>query len=62
MKRSLVCSVCLEADGVESASVIEHICTNEHTGKAFTAHVCAHCLEVGRETRVTCRRFIPGTT
>jgi hypothetical protein len=49
--------VCLEADGVESAPVVEHRCTNEYTGKDFTAHVCARCLEVGRETRVTCRTF-----
>jgi hypothetical protein len=59
MKRPLVCRVCLERDGVESASVVEHRCTNEHTGKDFTAHVCARCLEVGHETRVTCRTFVP---
>lgn len=57
MKRPLVCGVCLEADGVESAAVVEHRCTNEHTGKDFTAHVCARCLKAGRETRVTCRSF-----
>jgi hypothetical protein len=60
MKRPLVCRVCLDRDDVESASVVEHRCINEHTGKDFTAHVCARCLEVRRETRVTCRTFIPG--
>lgn len=29
MKRPLVCSVCLGRDGVESASAVEHLCTNE---------------------------------
>jgi hypothetical protein len=57
MKRPLVCRVCLHRDGVVSASVVEHLCTNERTGKDFTAQVCARCLEIGRETRVTCRTF-----
>jgi hypothetical protein len=57
MKRPLVCKVCLERDGVETVAVVEHRCTNERTGEEFTAHVCARCLEVGRETRVTCRTF-----
>lgn len=56
----LVCRVCLERDGVELASVVEHRCTNERTGVEFTAHVCARCLEVARETRVTCRSFTRG--
>jgi hypothetical protein len=51
------CRVCVERDGIESASVVEHRCTDERTGKHFTANVCAHCLEAGRETRVTCRTF-----
>jgi hypothetical protein len=57
MKHPLVCRVCLERDGVESASVVERRCTNQHTGKDFKTHVCARCLEAGRETRVTCRTF-----
>lgn len=59
MKRPMVCRVCLEADGAESASVVEHRCTNEQTTKAFKAFVCARCLEAGRVTRVTCRTFAP---
>jgi hypothetical protein len=55
----LLCRLCLESDGVESTSVVEHRCTDERTGKHFTANVCARCLEVGRETRVTCRTFTP---
>jgi hypothetical protein len=51
------CRVCLERDGAESTSVVEHRCTDERTGKHFTANVCARCLELGRETRVTCRTF-----
>jgi hypothetical protein len=57
MKSPMVCRVCLERDGVEAALVVEHRCTNQHIGKDFTAHVCARCLEAGRETRVTCRAF-----
>jgi hypothetical protein len=52
-----VCGSCLEQDGVESRAVIEHRCTNDQTGKRFTAFVCARCLNSGRETRVTCRSF-----
>jgi hypothetical protein len=52
-----LCRVCIERDGIESASVVEHRCTDERTGKHFTANVCARCLKAGRETRVTCRTF-----
>jgi hypothetical protein len=52
-----LCRVCVERDGIESASVVEHRCTDERTGKHFTANVCACCLKAGRETRVTCRTF-----
>jgi hypothetical protein len=55
----LLCRRCLEGDGAESTSVVEHRCTDERTGKHFTANVCARCLEAGRETRVTCRTFTP---
>jgi hypothetical protein len=58
MKRPMVCRACLEVDGVETSSVVEHRCINENTGKDFMAHVCARCLEAGRETRVTCRTFV----
>ena len=57
MIRTFLCQVCLERDGVESTSVVEHRCTDERTGKHFTANVCARCLEADRETRVTCRTF-----
>jgi hypothetical protein len=57
MIRTFLCQVCLERDGVESASVVEHRCTDERTGKHFTANVCACCLKAGRDTRVTCRTF-----
>jgi hypothetical protein len=49
MKRRLVCSVCLERDGVEWASVVEHRCTNELTGGHFTARVCARFIEGTRD-------------
>jgi hypothetical protein len=52
-----LCRVCAERDGIESASAVEHRCTDERTGKQFTANVCARCLKTGRETRVTCRTF-----
>jgi hypothetical protein len=57
--RSLVCRSCLERDGVVSTGVVEHRCTNDLTGRCFAAFVCSRCLEAGRETRVTCRTFIP---
>jgi hypothetical protein len=57
---SLACKACLEGDGtVSAAAVVEHRCTNARTGKDFTAFVCARCLDAGRETRVTCRTFVP---
>jgi hypothetical protein len=56
---SMVCRACLEADGTVSRAVVEHRCTNPRTGKDFTAFVCVSCLEAGRETRVTCRTFVP---
>jgi hypothetical protein len=52
-----LCRVCTERDGIEATSVVEDRCTDERTGKHFTANVCARCLEAGRETRVTCRTF-----
>jgi hypothetical protein len=55
----LICKTCFRRDGVATADVIEHRCTNDRTGKHFTAFVCARCLEAGRETRVTCRAFVP---
>jgi hypothetical protein len=61
-KRAMVYRACLERDGVEWTSVVEHRCTNQLTGGHFTAHVCARFIEEGRETRVTCRTFIPGAT
>jgi hypothetical protein len=48
---------CFERDGVVSRDVVEHLCTSDRTGQEFTAFVCTRCLEVGRETRVTCRTF-----
>jgi hypothetical protein len=54
----MICKVCLEREGIYSEAVMEHKCTNERTGKRFSAHVCERCLEKGRETRVTCRTFI----
>ena len=57
MSGTYSCRVCLERDGAESTSVVEHRCTDERTGKGFTANVCARCLKAGRETRVTCRTF-----
>jgi hypothetical protein len=57
MSGTYSCRVCLERDGAESTSVVEHRCTDERTGKHFTANVCARCLKAGRETRVTCRTF-----
>jgi len=53
----LLCRVCFEWDSVDSSSAVEHRCLDERTGRHFTATVCARCLEVGRETRVTCRTF-----
>jgi hypothetical protein len=55
---TFTCRLCLDHDGVETASVVEHRCTDERTGKHFTTNVCARCLEAGRETRVTCRTFV----
>jgi hypothetical protein len=55
---TFLCRVCLERDGIEATSVVEHRCTDERTGKHFTANVCVRCLEAGRETRVTCRTFV----
>lgn len=49
----------LRTDGIASDAVVEHRCTNEQTGVHFTAFVCKRCLDQGRETRVTCRTFIP---
>jgi hypothetical protein len=54
---TFTCLLCLDHDGVETASVVEHPCLDERSGKRFTANVCARCLEAGRETRVTCRTF-----
>jgi hypothetical protein len=42
---------------VDGGAVVEHRCVNDQTGKRFTAFVCARCLELGRETKVTCRSF-----
>lgn len=53
----LICKPCLERDAVVSGVVVEHRCTNPHTGKQFDAYVCKRCLDEGRETRVTCRTF-----
>jgi hypothetical protein len=53
-----VCKLCLDRDGVVSDAVTEHHCTNDQTGKQFTAFVCARCLEAGRVTRLTCRTFV----
>jgi hypothetical protein len=55
---TFLCRVCLEREGIEATSAVEHRCTDERTGKHFTANVCARCLEAGRETRVTCRTFV----
>jgi hypothetical protein len=55
----LICKVCREDCGTVSDRVVKHLCTNVHTGKQFTAYVCERCLDSGRETRVTCRTFIP---
>jgi hypothetical protein len=55
----MLCKLCFQKDGVESSNVVEHRCTNARTGRDFTAFVCALCLEANRETRVTCRTFIP---
>jgi hypothetical protein len=57
MIRTILCQVCLERDGVESTSVVEHVCVDERSGKHFTANVCVRCLKAGRQTRVTCRTF-----
>jgi hypothetical protein len=54
----LVCRICFERDGITSDAVVEHLCTNPHTGKQFTAYVCKNCLAIGQETRVTCRTFL----
>jgi hypothetical protein len=54
----LVCRTCLEEDDARSSATVQHLCTNERTGKKFDAFVCARCLERGRETRVTCRTFV----
>jgi hypothetical protein len=54
---TFACRVCLDHDGVKTASVVEHLCLDERSGKQFTAIVCARCLKAGRETRVTCRTF-----
>jgi len=54
----LVCRTCLEEDDAASSATVQHLCTNERTGKKFDAFVCARCLEQGRETRVTCRTFV----
>jgi len=53
----LICKVCLELDGTLSEAVVEHVCTNQQTGKQFSANVCEPCLRAGRETRVTCSTF-----
>jgi hypothetical protein len=53
----LKCKVCFERDGIATAAIVEHRCTNEGTGKQFAAFVCERCQ--GRETRVTCRTFVP---
>ncbi len=55
---TLTCKTCFERDGVATADVLEHLCTNDRTGARFTAFVCARCLVAGRETRVTCRTFV----
>ena len=57
--RPFSCKQCFEKDDVPTADVVEHRCTDDCTGKHFIAFVCARCLEVGRETRVTCRTFVP---
>jgi hypothetical protein len=57
--RSPICKRCFETDGVVTTNVVEHRCINDRAGTQFTAFVCAHCLDSGRETRVTCRTFIP---
>jgi hypothetical protein len=58
----LICKICFDRDDMVSSAVVEHRCTNEYTGKRFSAHVCEQCLDRGCETRVTCRTFveIPG--
>jgi hypothetical protein len=53
-----VCRMCLEMDGILSSAVVERRCTNDRMGKQFKAYVCARCLDIGRETRVTCRTFV----
>ena len=58
---SFVCRLCFERDGIVSKNVVAHDCTNNRTGKVFTAFVCVRCLEAARETRVTCRTFTPVT-
>lgn len=55
---TLICKVCVKKDGVASAAVVEHLCTNPTTGKQFKTYVCKQCLEAGRETRVTCQTFM----
>jgi hypothetical protein len=54
-----ICKLCFERDGIATDAVVERRCTNERTGKQFAAFVCKHCLDWGRETRVTCRTFVP---
>jgi hypothetical protein len=54
----LMCKICLERDGTVSDAVVEHCCTNDQTGRQFTAYVCKRCLHLRRETRVTCRSFV----
>ena len=55
---NLICRTCLGKDSATSSVIVQHLCTNEVTGKQFDAFVCARCLEEGQETRVTCRTFM----
>jgi hypothetical protein len=56
---SFICKLCFERDGIATDAIVEHRCTNERSGAQFTAFVCERCLDWGRETRVTCRTFVP---
>lgn len=51
------CNVCIEDNGVETAVVTSAALVNEVTGVNFVAIVCARCLSLGRNTRVTCNTF-----
>ena len=55
---TIQCLPCLELDGVVAKDVVAHLCRNRRTGREFVAFVCARCLDMGRETRVTCRTFL----